>query len=53
MAGFGHPRPQPTKEGRERFKYGTPDGYAFYLRMGPLSNTNRLFFKDDVPFWNE
>ena len=53
MAGFGHPRPQPTREGRERFKYGTPDGYAFYLRMGPLSNANRLFFKDDVPFWNE
>ncbi len=53
LAFFGHPRPQPTKEQDERFKYGTPDGYAFFLRMGPLSNANRLYFKDDVPFWNE
>ncbi len=53
LAFFGHPRPMPTKEPVERFKYGTPDGYAFFLRMGPLSNANRLYFKDDVPFWNE
>jgi putative CocE/NonD family hydrolase len=53
LARFGHPRPGPTNEPAEGFKYGTPDGYAFYLRMGPLSNANRLYFKDDVPFWNE
>ncbi len=53
LAFFGHPRPMPTKEQGERFKYGTPDGYAFYLRMGPLANANGLYFKDDVPFWNE
>ena len=46
--------PEPTKkEPAERFDYGTPDGYAFFLRMGPLSNANTLYFKDDVPFWNE
>ncbi len=53
LAFFGHPRPKPTKEEHEHFQYRTPDGYAFYLRMGPLSNANRLYFKDDVPFWNE
>ncbi len=53
LASFGHPRPAPTKVSTERFKYGTPDGYAFYLRMGPLYHANQLYFKDDVPFWNE
>jgi uncharacterized protein len=53
LASFGRPRPEPTQRPNERFKYGIPDGYAFFLRLGPLSNANRLFFKDDVAFWNE
>jgi uncharacterized protein len=53
MASFGHPRPEPTKQRRERFNAGTPDGYDFFLRMGPLSNANTRYFKNDVPFWNE
>jgi putative CocE/NonD family hydrolase len=53
LASFGHPRPEPTKKSRERFDFGTPDGYDFFLRMGPLSNVNVRHFKDDVPFWNE
>jgi putative CocE/NonD family hydrolase len=53
MSSFGHPRPEPTKKGRERFDHGTPDGYAFFLRLGPLANANARYFKDDVPFWNE
>ena len=53
MAGFGHPRPEPTTSSRERFDAGTPDGYDFFLRMGPLSNVNARYFKDDVPFWND
>jgi len=50
---FGHPRPQPTKKSTARFEYGTPDGYSFYLALGPLSYANARYFKDDVPFWNE
>ncbi len=53
MAGFGHPRREPTKRSHERFDAGTPDGYDFFLRLGPLSNVNTRYFKDDVPFWNE
>src|SRR5271157_1911716 len=49
----GHPRPQPTKKGTAGFEYGTPDGYSFYLALGPLSYANARYFKDDVPFWNE
>jgi hypothetical protein len=54
MADFGHPRPQPTKKPvAVRFDHGTPDGYQFFLNMGPLGNANAKYFKNDVPFWNE
>ncbi len=53
LAVFGHPRPEPTKKQGERFDYGTPDGYAFFLKLGPLSTVNMRYFKNDVPFWNE
>jgi uncharacterized protein len=53
LASFGHPRPEPTKKSRESFDFGSRDGYTFFLRMGPLSNVNSRYFKDDVPFWNE
>jgi putative CocE/NonD family hydrolase len=35
------------------FDYGTPDGYEFFLSLGPLSNVNRQYFKDSVAFWSE
>jgi putative CocE/NonD family hydrolase len=53
LASFGHPRPEPTKKQTERFDHGTPDGYAFFLSLGPLSNVNTRYFKNDVSFWNE
>jgi putative CocE/NonD family hydrolase len=53
IAVFGRPRPEPTRKGPPRFEHDTPDGYAFFLRMGPLSNADKKYFKGDVPFWNE
>ncbi len=53
MVGFGHPRPQPTKKSSHPFDHETPDGYQFFLDLGPLANANTKYFKDDVPFWNE
>jgi putative CocE/NonD family hydrolase len=53
MASFGHPRPEPTKKFSHPFDHETPDGYQFFLRMGPLPNANAKYFKDDVAFWNE
>lgn len=29
------------------------DAYDFFLDLGPISNVNRLLFKDTVPTWNE
>ena len=53
MAVFGRPRPQPIKKSRFTFDHETPDGYQFFLQMGPLANADARFFKNDVPFWNE
>jgi putative CocE/NonD family hydrolase len=53
MAGFGRPRPEPTSKFEFRFDHGTPDGYKFFLEMGPLPNADAKYFKGDVAFWNE
>jgi putative CocE/NonD family hydrolase len=53
IAGFGRPRPEPTRKGPPRFEHGTPDGYEFFLRLGPLANADRNYFKGDVAFWND
>ena len=54
MANFGHPRPEPIKKSpRPRFDHETPDGYRFFLDMGPLPSADARHFKGDVAFWNE
>jgi putative CocE/NonD family hydrolase len=49
---FGWPRPEPTTEPNQRMAKATPDEYAFFLRMGPLSNANELYFHHRVAFWD-
>jgi hypothetical protein len=48
------PRPDgPARpDRRARFDFGTPDAYDFFLRMGPLSNSNAKYFKNENPYWN-
>jgi putative CocE/NonD family hydrolase len=54
FSGFGKPRPQPVApEDYERFDHGTPDGYQFFLDMGPLSNADTRYFKGDIAFWKD
>jgi putative CocE/NonD family hydrolase len=53
LAVFGRPRTGPIKKFDYKFDHETPDGYDFFLRMGPLSNANARYFKDDVAFWSE
>ena len=38
---------------RRRFDYPTPDGYQFFLDIGPVSNVNTRYFKGEVYTWNE
>ncbi|GJQ21161.1 MAG: glutaryl-7-ACA acylase [Bacteroidia bacterium] len=35
------------------FDYGTPDGYRFFLELGPLSNVEDKYFQGSVPTWTE
>ena len=53
FATLGKHRPKPTTEFPPRFQHGTPDGYRFFLEMGPLANANRKYLKGEVQFWND
>jgi putative CocE/NonD family hydrolase len=54
FSGFGKPRPEPTdNEDWDRFKFGTPDAYQFFLDAGALSNLDTQHFKGEIPFWKE
>ena len=53
FATLGKPRPQPTTEFPPRFVHGTPDGYRFFLDLGPLANANRKYLKGEIAFWND
>jgi putative CocE/NonD family hydrolase len=54
MANFGRPRPEPTaKRAYLPFDHGTPDGYDFFLNMGPLANADAKHYKGQVAFWKE
>jgi putative CocE/NonD family hydrolase len=52
-ATLGKPRPEPTKEFPSRFVHGTPDGYRFFLDLGPLRNAESKYFKGEIAYWNE
>jgi putative CocE/NonD family hydrolase len=52
LAGNARIRKGPSETSGERFNPGTPDGYRFFLELGPLSNVNRKYFLDQVPEWN-
>jgi putative CocE/NonD family hydrolase len=53
--GFFLPRrgtPTPPKE-RPNFDFGTPDGYEFFLKMGPLAESNKKYFNGEATYWQE
>lgn len=51
FASFGVVREGPTTEWPERFDHETPDGYQFFLDLGPLANVNERHFHHEIPFW--
>ena len=53
ISSFGKPRPKPTTQVPERFVHGTPDGYRFFLDMGPLQHANDKYLKHEIAFWND
>jgi putative CocE/NonD family hydrolase len=50
---FGQPRTGPTTTFPPRFDFGTADGYAFYLKLGPMANVNANYFKGTIKFWTQ
>lgn len=54
FSGFGAKREGGPSE-EERPTASIPrgdDAYDFYLKLGPLSNVDKLYFKGKQPFWN-
>jgi putative CocE/NonD family hydrolase len=44
----------PTPPAKEPpFKYGTDDGYKFYLQMGPLANAEEHYLQYKNPYWTD
>jgi putative CocE/NonD family hydrolase len=52
FSSFGVPRPEPTTRRNPGFEFPTPDGYRFFLDLGPLTNVNSLYFRHGIPFWD-
>ncbi len=50
---FGQPRPEPALPNRNAFDHKTPDGYKFFLDLGPLYNANERHMKNNVQFWTD
>jgi uncharacterized protein len=53
LSGFGRPRSGPTTSFPPQFDFGTADGYAFFLKLGPMASVNGKYFKGDIAFWNQ
>jgi uncharacterized protein len=52
-ARFGTPREGRATSHGESFEHWTPDGYEFFLDLGPLSNIDERYYKGRVAFWPE
>jgi len=56
LSNFGQdirPSGEPGAPSTMPFNYGTPDGYEFYLRTGPLQNFDEKFFHGKIEYWRE
>jgi len=51
---FGRPRPEPSSDALPLpVATHSPDGYDYFLRMGPLTSIDEKVFKGDIAFWRE
>jgi len=50
---FAQRAEDPLHEELKSFNFKTPDGYDFFLRMGPLANSDTRLLKGASPAWTE
>ena len=53
MVRFDRSRPEPTKKFDYKYDHGTPDGYDFFMKLGPLNIAGEKHFEAEAAFWNE
>jgi putative CocE/NonD family hydrolase len=53
LANFEQKLNDPKRDKLKEFDYKTPNGYEFYLNLGPNANADKKFFHGKVPFWND
>ena len=53
LAVFGQSLEDPKHDDPRPFRHGTPDGYDFFLQLGPLSNADARYFKGRIAFWSD
>jgi len=44
---------KPTQRPGKHFDPKTNDGYDFFMKLGPMKNTNDKYYKDTIRLWNE
>lgn len=50
---FGQARDGLVQEWPARFEHGTPDGFAFFERLGTAKHANDRYFHHEIGFWDE
>ncbi len=54
VSSYGAPRPEPTTNPTGGFRdYNTPDGYEWYMNMGPLSEVSGKYIDKGNKVWND
>ena len=53
LSNFEQKLEHPTRDRPKPFDYETPNGYEFYLNLGPLANADSHYFKGTIPFWKD
>ena len=53
LAGSARVRTGPSGASGGRWRYGTPDGYRYFLDIGPVANVDSLYFQRSVPTWDD
>jgi putative CocE/NonD family hydrolase len=53
FTGFNKQKNPVSSSGHAPFDYGTSDSYKFYLAMGPLADSDRLYLLNRNPYWSD